>query len=945
MLGLSKPEFEMIEKIVEAVIKKLGRTFSGSTDDLIGIQPHIEALENLLKLSSEDDGCRVLGIWGMDGIGKTTLATVLYDKISFQFDACCFIENVSKIYEDGGAVAVQKQIICQTIEEKNIDTCSARKISQTMRNRLCKLKLLIVLDNVEQLEQLEKLDIEPKFLHPRSKIIIITRDKHILQAYGADEVFEAKLMNDEDAHKLLCRKAFKSDYPSSGFAELIPKVLVYAQRLPLAVKVLGSFLFSRNANEWSSTLDKFEKNPPNKIMKALQVSYEGLEKDEKEVFLHVACFFNGERKDYVSRILDACELNPGINIRLLAEKSLITIRNEEIHIHEMLHKLGKQIVQEQHPHKPKLWSRMWLYRDFHHAMITNSEAIKAKAIILNQKEDVSKFNKLRAEDLSKLENLEVLILYKSKFSGKPTSLSDSLCYLLWNGYPFTSLPSNFQPHRLVELNMPDSSIKQLWIGPQYLPNLRRMDLSNSKNLKMTPCFEGILNLERLDFTGCINLSHVDPSIGLLTELVFLSFQRCASLVSLNFGRRPLLKSLKVLCLSDCTKLEYTSDFSGLVMLQYLDMDRCASISRIHEFVETLGNLSYLSLRDCTNLVEIPCMLECYIPLKSLIYLDLSFCNISKVPDAIGELKSLERLNLQGNKFTSVPSTYRLKNLSYLNLSHCHMLQSSSELPTANGPSDLLGRYFETTSQSHNHRSGLYIVDSPNYTNLDFFWSGIGWMQRLVKEPRHFRCGFDIVIPWLGHDYYLGNFNFKFKGGLDIVRIENSFSLMDCVGCLFFVKFEVNNCHEVSGSPLGSFSSPLPHPFYLSFESEYTEERFDMPLDLEINKVDGKKYLWVIYISRKHCHFVKTGAHITFKARQGLIIKKWGLHAVANKLKLSIPRDKISLPLQIVKQKERSSSIEPKIQLPYNWYVCDEDEVEMKQAKGKETDLFNLGLIT
>jgi len=75
---------------------------------------------------------------------------------------------------------------------------------------------------------------------------------------------------------------------------------------------------------------------------------------------------------------------------------------------------------------------------------------------------------LRAEDLSKMENLEVLILYHTNFSGIPTSLSNSLCYLLWNGYPFASLPSNFQeyPYRLVELNMPDSSIEQLWIGTQ-----------------------------------------------------------------------------------------------------------------------------------------------------------------------------------------------------------------------------------------------------------------------------------------------------------------------------------------------------------------------------------------------------------------------------------------------------------------------------------------------
>jgi len=270
---------------------------------------------------------------------------------------------------------------------------------------------------------------------------------------------------------------------------------------------------------------------------------------------------------------------------------------------------------------------------------------------------------------------------------------------------------------------------------------------------MTPCFEGIRKLERLDFTGCINLSHVDPSIGLLEELVFLSFQRCASLVSLDFGSTPLLKSLKVLCLSDCTKLENTPDFSGLVRLQYLDMDRCASLSTIHESVEALAKLSFISLRDCTNLVGISTNLPpmrfllrwqppTYLPLKSLIYLDLSFCNISEVPDVIGGLKSLERLNLQGNKFTSIPSAFKgLHNLSYLNLSHCHMLQWLPKLPTENGPSDLLGRYFETTSESHNHRSGLYLFDSTNcmepFDSPKFFRSTFGWMQKLVEVRNTF----------------------------------------------------------------------------------------------------------------------------------------------------------------------------------------------------------------
>jgi hypothetical protein len=94
------------------------------------------------------------------------------------------------------------------------------------------------------------------------------------------------------------------------------------------------------------------------------------------------------------------------------------------------------------------------------------ESIEAKAIILNQREDVSNLIQLRDEELSKMKNLKVLILYHSNFSTSPKFLSNSLCYLLWNGYPFMSLPSNFQPYSLVELNMPDSNMEQLWIGIQ-----------------------------------------------------------------------------------------------------------------------------------------------------------------------------------------------------------------------------------------------------------------------------------------------------------------------------------------------------------------------------------------------------------------------------------------------------------------------------------------------
>jgi len=162
-----------------------------------------------------------------------------------------------------------------------------------------------------------------------------------------------------------------------------------------------------------------------------------------------------------------------------------------------------------------------------------------------------------------------------------------------------------------------------------------------------------------DYTLTYGMCIVHSSIGLLTELQFLSLQNCISLVCFDFGSVSKLSSLRVMCLSGCTKLENTPDFKGLLNLEYLDMEQCTSLYTIHKSVGDLTKLRFLSLIGCTNLVRIPdsfnnmtslmtldlcrCSKFMNLPLgsifsshtqQSLIYLDLSFCNISEVPNAI-----------------------------------------------------------------------------------------------------------------------------------------------------------------------------------------------------------------------------------------------------------------------------------------------------------------------
>ncbi|KAK7272434.1 hypothetical protein RJT34_29025 [Clitoria ternatea] len=625
--------------------------------------------------------------------------------------------------------------------------------------------------------------------------------------------------------------------------------------------------------------------------------------------------------------------------------------------------------------------------DFRYVLTTGTGTNMVKAIVLDQDKDTFECPELKAEGLSIMRGLLILVLYQKNFLGNLNFLSNSLQYLQWHGYPFASLPLNFEPYHLVELNLPNSNLGQLWEDSKDLPCLKRVDLRNSKYLFRTPNFKGCRGLEQLDFTGCTNLSQVHPSIGLLEKLTFLSFEGCSSLINLDFGTEFKLFSLRILHLSGCTELEITPEFPDISGLEYLDIDQCTSLASIHQSIGNLVDLKFLSLRDCTNLIYIPqsinsitslitldlygCsrlenlpllgqisvsaeILEDSLCLEFLIFLDLGFCNLNSIPDAIGELKCLERLNLEGNNINTLPSMLQLSRLAFLNLSHCRNLEWLPQLPSYDNTTKLGGKYFKTVSGSHNHRSGLYIFNCPSLIsyclNLAF-----SWMERLVKNPCHFRCGFDIVVPGIVTPGWFSNL--CLGGGR--ARIGNFIMHDHWVGVAFCVAFEQNS------SPIYSGSSNL---LYLSFESENVEESFEMPISLDLNRLGdwNPRHLWLIYISRPHCHFVTRGASITFKAHSDLKILNWGLRMVleqdvydpdtfeANGVgylssdsegesssssgpKLQIPYNWF-LTEDVHGSSSSSSSSESKFKLPYNWFVTEEEENENIEVNTKQNDL-------
>ncbi|XP_040364254.1 TMV resistance protein N isoform X2 [Rosa chinensis] len=657
-------ESKLIRDIVEVIWTKLQPILFSFAENLVGIYSRLQPVNFLLDVGVDD--VRFIGIWGMGGIGKTTMVRAVYERISCEFEFSFLVTDVRNSVEKSGLLNLQKQLLYGILKKK-ANISDLHEGATIIRRLLGDKKVLLILDDVNHSSHLEYLAGNLEWFGSGSRVLITTRNEHLLIRHGVERRLKVEELNDVDSLQLFSWKAFKRGHPEEDFLGLSESFISYAKGLPLALEVLGSFLHGRDLSEWNSALRKLGRVCNLEIFGILEISYNDLDSEEKKIFLDIACFFNGEDKDRVTGVLNSCDFSAIIGIKVLIERSLLTVLHGRLRMHDLLQEMGWEIVHRESPNEPGRWSRLWLLKDVEDVMTKNTGTEAVEGIYVDSTESGVDMD-VTPRSFSMMNKLRYLKIENGNLPKGLEYLPNSLRILDWTRYPLKSLPSHFNPQKLLELSLSHSCIKHVRIGTEPLCNLKTINLSHSLNLVSTPNFKGMPYLEFLYLEGCIRLYEVDPTIEVLERLTVLNLKDCKNLVHFVSSVGGF-KSLKVLNLSGCSKVnKLPNDTCHLECLEELYLNG-TGIKELPTSTEVLERLTVLNLKDCKNLVRLPSSVD---GLKSLKSLNLSGCSkLDKLPDELGHVACLQKLDVSGTGIREVPSSIGLlKNLKELSLAGC-----------------------------------------------------------------------------------------------------------------------------------------------------------------------------------------------------------------------------------------------------------------------------------
>ncbi|XP_039174252.1 disease resistance protein RUN1 isoform X2 [Eucalyptus grandis] len=352
---------DLLDKVMTRVRQELKEDDQDVPDKLVGIDLHVQWMMTKLdvvysrgqamKVCGEDR--RVVGICGMPGVGKTTLAKVVFNKIHKLFHACSFLNGVNS----GGVEFSQELLIADLQKEKREPLRSSGKVKK-LKSLFTNMKVLIVLDDVREDEQIKALAGDLTWFGPGSRIIVTTHRRDVLKVFDFGEEdkdraaaqYDVKPMEYQDALKLFRMHVFQGDAPQdvSECDSLSPDIVEALGMLPMAIKLQASYLKSNKERSiWQSSLKSLQKYPlERKVEAAFEASYKSLDDCAQKIYLDIACFFIGKDERIPPYMWEeAWHGDPLRIIKHLRDMHFLEDgENNEFRMHDLLRDYGRKLV-------------------------------------------------------------------------------------------------------------------------------------------------------------------------------------------------------------------------------------------------------------------------------------------------------------------------------------------------------------------------------------------------------------------------------------------------------------------------------------------------------------------------------------------------------------------------------------------------------------------------